>query len=58
MSDEKEDIGTDFDEKLAKIVHQKSRKRNNNDIYERFISRVHSSEDSNRKNSKPLEGAQ
>ncbi|MEH6666638.1 MAG: hypothetical protein V7689_02610 [Psychrobacter sp.] len=45
MSDEKEDAGTDFEEKLARIIDQKSRKRNNNDIYERFINRVHGSEE-------------
>ena len=56
MSDEKEDL-TNFDEQLAKIVNQKSRKRSKNDIYKRFISRVDSSDSNNQNNLKPLESA-
>jgi len=40
MSDDDKDISTDFEEALAKIVSQKARTRHNDDIYERFISRV------------------
>lgn len=40
MSDNKNDIDTDFEEKLAEIVGKKSRNRTNNNIYERFINRV------------------
>ena len=57
MSDEKEDAGTDFDEKLARIIDQKSRKRNNNDIYERFINRVHGSEENGQAEFETLESA-
>jgi len=61
MSDDKKNIGTDFDEELAKLVQEKSRKRTKNDIYERFISRVESTEDdeniSNTGKSKPLNTA-
>lgn len=57
MSDEKEDAGTDFDEKLARIIDQKSRKRNNNDIYERFINRVHGSEENDQAEFETLESA-
>jgi len=57
MSDEKEDAGIDFEDKLAKIINQKSRKRNNNDIYERFINRVHGSEENDQPNFKTLEGS-
>lgn len=46
MSDEKNDIDTDFEEKLAEIVGKKSRNRTNNNIYERFISRVQGEDDS------------
>ena len=45
MSDKKNDIETDFEEKLAEITSQQSRNRTNNNIYERFISRVQGSED-------------
>lgn len=44
MNGEKKDIGTDFDEELSQLVHKKSRKRVKNNIYERFISQVHSAE--------------
>ena len=57
MSDEKEDAGTDFEEKLARIIDQKSRKRNNNDIYERFINRVHGSEENDKAEFETLESA-
>jgi len=57
MSDEKKDAGTDFDEKLARIIDQKSRKRNNNDIYERFINRVHGSEENDQAEFETLESA-
>ncbi|MGP4734726.1 MULTISPECIES: hypothetical protein [unclassified Psychrobacter] len=57
MSDEKEDAGTDFDEKLTRIIDQKSRKRNNNDIYERFINRVHGSEENDQAAFETLESA-
>ena len=61
MSDDKKNIGTDFDEELAKLVQEKSRKRTKNNIYERFISRVESTEDdeniSNTGKSKPLNTA-
>ncbi|GAF53311.1 hypothetical protein [Psychrobacter sp. JCM 18900] len=57
MSDEKEDAGTDFDGKLARIIDQKSRKRNNNDIYERFINRVHGSEENDQAAFETLESA-
>ena len=57
MSDEKEDAGTDFEEKLARIIDQKSRKRNNNDIYERFINRVHGSEENDQAAFETLESA-
>lgn len=40
MSDNKNDIDTDFEDKLAEIVGKKSRNRTNNNIYERFINRV------------------
>lgn len=62
MNDEKKDISTDFNEELAKLVKKKSRKRAKNDIYERFISRVQSSEDDAQHNdvtaSKSLASAQ
>ena len=45
MSDEKNNSDTDFEEKLAKIVNKKSRHPTNNNIYERFISRVKNDED-------------
>jgi len=57
MSDEKEDAGTDFEKKLARIIDQKSRKRNNNDIYERFINRVHGSEENDQAEFETLESA-
>lgn len=57
MSDEKKDAGTDFEEKLARIIDQKSRKRNNNDIYERFINRVHGSEENDQAEFETLESA-
>ncbi|GAF55431.1 hypothetical protein JCM18901_1077 [Psychrobacter sp. JCM 18901] len=57
MSDEKEDAGTDFEGKLARIIDQKSRKRNNNDIYERFINRVHGSEENDQAAFETLESA-
>lgn len=44
MSDKKNDIDTDFEEKLAEIVGKKSRNRTNN-IYERFINRVDNSDE-------------
>ncbi|WP_420230650.1 hypothetical protein ACOBWA_07150 [Psychrobacter sp. ER1] len=53
----KKDAGTDFDEKLARIIDQKSRKRNNNDIYERFINRVHGSEENDQAEFETLESA-
>ena len=56
MSDEKEDAGTDFEEKLARIIDQKSRKRNN-DIYERFINRVQGSEENDQAEFETLESA-
>ncbi|MGP5211582.1 hypothetical protein ACTXJ5_12425 [Psychrobacter alimentarius] len=45
MSDEKNDIDTGFEEKLAEIVDKKSRNRSNHNIYERFISRVQGDDD-------------
>jgi hypothetical protein len=53
MSDKEKDIATDFEEKLAEIASKKSRYRNRtkNNIYERFISRVHSDEDDEKDNS-------
>lgn len=57
MSDEKEDAGTDFEGKLARIIDQKSRKRNNNYIYERFINRVHGSEENDQAAFETLESA-
>lgn len=45
MSDNKNDIDTDFEEKLAEIVGKKSRNRTNNNIYERFINRVENSDE-------------
>lgn len=53
MSDKEKDIATDFEEKLAEIASKKSRYRNRtkNNIYERFISRVHSDEDGEKDNS-------
>ncbi|WP_201607113.1 hypothetical protein [Psychrobacter immobilis] len=57
MSDEKEDAGTDFEGKLDRIIDQKSRKRNNNDIYERFINRVHGSEENDQAAFETLESA-
>ena len=56
MSDEKEDAGTDFEGKLARIIDQKSRKRNN-DIYERFINRVQGSEENDQAEFETLESA-
>ena len=44
MSDKKTDIDTDFEEKRADIANKKWRTRTNNDIYDRFISRVQSTE--------------
>ena len=44
MNGEKKDSGTDFDEELSQLVHKKSCKRVKNNIYERFISQVHSAE--------------
>ncbi|MGP9689854.1 hypothetical protein ACT3TH_11915 [Psychrobacter sp. AOP22-C1-C5] len=44
MSDKKNDIDTDFEEKLAEIVGKNSRNRTNN-IYERFINRVDNSDE-------------
>ena len=52
MNDEKKDIGTDFDEELAKLVNKKSRKLVKNNIYERFISRVDGTEDDNQNEGK------
>ncbi|MGO3896586.1 MAG: hypothetical protein ACTJH0_02170, partial [Psychrobacter sp.] len=40
MSDKKTDIGTDFEEKLAEITTRNPRARTNNNIYDRFVSRV------------------
>lgn len=53
MSDKEKDIATDFEEKLAEIASKKSRYRNRtkNNIYERFISRVHNDEDGEKDNS-------
>ena len=45
MSDKKTDIETDFEERLAQIANKKLRTRTNNDIYDRFISRVQSTGD-------------
>lgn len=45
MSNKKNDIDTDFEEKLAEIVGKKSRSRTNNNIYERFINRVENSDE-------------
>ncbi|MBH0095479.1 hypothetical protein I6E61_03660 [Psychrobacter sp. NZS113] len=45
MSDKKTDVEIGFEEKLAKITNKKSRTRTNNDIYDRFISRVQGTED-------------
>lgn len=58
MSDKK----TDFEEKWAEIASKKSRSRTNNNIYERFISRVQSDEadegdDNETDDVKPLESA-
>lgn len=50
MSNKKTDIGTDFEEKLAEIANKKSRTRTNNNIYERFISRVQNTEDDDNAN--------
>ena len=44
MSDDKQDISTDLSEDLSTLVKKRSTKRPNNDIYERFISRVQSAE--------------
>ncbi|WP_201511711.1 RodZ family helix-turn-helix domain-containing protein [Psychrobacter alimentarius] len=58
MSDEKNDIDTGFEEKLAEIVDKKSRNRSNHNIYERFISRVQGDDDgddSENEHSKPLD---
>ena len=44
MSHDDKDIGTDFEEALAKIVSEKAHTRNNDDIYERFINRVQSAD--------------
>ncbi|MGP9557259.1 hypothetical protein [Psychrobacter sp. AOP7-A1-24] len=57
MSDEKEGDGIDFEGQLAKIINQKSRKRNNNDIYERFINRVHGSEENDQPDFEALESS-
>ena len=57
MSDEKEGGGIDFEGQLAKIINQKSRKRNNNDIYERFINRVHGSEENDQPDFETLESS-
>ncbi|MGE6245957.1 hypothetical protein ACQKCF_08160 [Psychrobacter proteolyticus] len=50
MSDDKKDSGTDFEKELAKIVNKKSHKRSSNNIYERFIDRVHSSKGAKQNN--------
>lgn len=58
MSDEKNDIDTGFEEKLAEIVDKKSRNRSNHNIYERFISRVQGDDDgddSENEQSKPMD---
>lgn len=57
MSDEKEGDGIDFEGQLAKIINQKSRKRNNNDIYERFINRVHGFEENDQSDFETLESS-
>jgi len=62
MSDKKTDFETDFEEKWAEIASKKSRSRTNNNIYERFISRVQSDEadegdDNGTDDVKPLESA-
>lgn len=54
MSDEKNDIDTGFEEKLAEIVGKKSRNRSNHNIYERFISRVQGDEDGDDSENKTL----
>jgi hypothetical protein len=45
MSDKKTDVDTDFEEKWTEIANKKWRTRTNNDIYNRFITRVQSTED-------------
>ena len=57
MSDDDKDISTDFEEALAKIVSQKARTRHNDDIYERFINRVHGSEENDQAEFETLESA-
>lgn len=57
MSDNKNEIDTDFEEKLAEIVGKKSRKRTNNNIYERFINRVENG-DEDYDDSLDIEGVQ
>ena len=44
MSHDDKDIRTDFEEALAKIVSGKAQTRNNDNIYERFINRVQSTD--------------
>lgn len=61
MSDKKTDFEADFEEKWAEISSKKSRNRTNNNIYERFISRVQNDDggDNNSETDdvKPLEDA-
>jgi len=57
MSDEKKGDGIDFEGQLSKIINQKSRKRNNDDIYERFINRVHGSEESDQTDFEKLDSS-
>lgn len=47
MSDKKNDFETDFEEKWAEISSKKSRNVTNNNIYERFISRVQNEDGGN-----------
>ncbi|WP_201597539.1 hypothetical protein [Psychrobacter vallis] len=61
MSDKKNDFETDFEERWAEISSKKSRNRTNNNIYERFISRVQNddgSDNSETDDVEPLEAAE
>lgn len=61
MSDKKTDFETDLEEKRAEIASKKSRNHTNNNIYERFISRVQNDDEEDGGNNsetddvKPLE---
>ncbi|ERL54625.1 hypothetical protein [Psychrobacter aquaticus] len=59
MSDKKNDFETDFEEKWAEISSKKSRNVTNNNIYERFISRVQNEDGNNSETDdvEPLENA-